>query len=75
MGVNIFMTKPSTVQNKKNHLLLFANNRLIESDKIKKVVDNCYNMYQPKGGFSYFIYLALSVRPDLIDVNVHPSKK
>ena len=75
MGVNIFATKPNTVQNKKNTFLLFANNRLVESDRIKKVVENCYNMYQPKGGFSYFVYLALSVRADLIDVNVHPTKK
>ena len=75
MGVNIFLTKPNTVQSKKNTVLLFANNRLVESDRIRKVFDNAYSMYQPKGGYSYFVYMALSVRPDLIDVNVHPAKK
>ena len=75
MGVNIFMTRQNTVQCKKNTFLMFANNRLVESDKIKKVIDNAYAMQQPKGGYSYFCYLALSVRPDLIDVNVHPTKK
>lgn len=49
--------------------------RLVESEKIKKVIDNAYAVYQPKGGFTYFVYMALSVRPDLIDVNVHPTKK
>ena len=75
MGVNLIMTKPNTVQAKKNVFLLFVNNRLVESDKIRKVVDNAYAMYQPKGGYSYLVYMALSVRPDLIDVNVHPTKK
>lgn len=55
--------------------LLFVNNRLVESDKIKKVLENAYGTYQPKGGYSYLVYMALSVRPDLIDVNVHPTKK
>jgi DNA mismatch repair protein MLH1 len=75
MGVNVFMTKPNTVQSKKNTFLLFANNRLVESERIKRIVDNAYSLYQPKGGYSYFVYMALSVRPDLIDVNVHPTKK
>lgn len=60
---------------KKNALLLFINNRLVENDKIKRTVDAMYNMFQPKGGYSYFVYMALSIRPDLIDVNVHPTKK
>ena len=75
MGVNLFLTKPNTVQAKKNTLLLFANNRLVESTTIKKVIDQAYSIVQPKGGYSYFCYMALSVRPDLIDVNVHPTKK
>jgi len=75
MGANLIMTKPNTVQAKKSVFLLFVNNRLVESDKLKRVIENAYNMYQPKGGYSYLVYLALSVRPDLIDVNVHPTKK
>ena len=75
MGVNLFLTKPNTVQAKKNTLLLFANNRLVESTSIKKVIDQAYSIVQPQGGSSYFCYMALSVRPDLIDVNVHPTKK
>ncbi len=51
------------------------NNRLVESDRIKRIVQNSYDMYQPKGGYSYLVYMALSIRPDLIDVNVHPTKK
>lgn len=75
MGVNLFLTKPNTVTAKKNLFLLFVNNRLVESDKIKRVIDSTYAMYQPKGGYSYLVYMALSVKPELIDVNVHPTKK
>lgn len=75
MGVNLFLTKPNTVQAKKNIFLLFVNNRLVESDRIKKVIDSSYAIFQPKGGYSYYVYMALSVKPDLIDVNVHPTKK
>ncbi len=57
------------------HLTVIVADRLVDSDRIKKVVDSAYAIYQPKGGYSYFVYMALSVRPDLIDVNVHPTKK
>ena len=75
MGVNLYLTRPNTVQAKKNLFLLFVNNRLVESDKIKRIIDTTYSMYQPKGGYSYFVYMALSVKPELVDVNVHPTKK
>ena len=75
MGVNLYLTKPNTVSAKKNMYLLFVNNRLVESDKLKRVVDSTYNLFQPKGGYSYLVYMALSVKPELIDVNVHPTKK
>jgi DNA mismatch repair protein MLH1 len=69
------MSKPTTVQAKKSYLLLFINNRLVESEKIKRAVDSAYQLYQPKGGYSYFVYLAISIPTEQIDVNVHPTKK
>ena len=56
-------------------LLLINLDRLVEAEKIKRVVDSTYALYQPKGNFSYLVYMALSVKPELIDVNVHPTKK
>jgi len=55
--------------------IIFINNRLVEHERIKKTVENAYYSYQPKGSSTYFVYFSLHVRPDLIDVNVHPTKK
>ena len=71
----MLLSKPNTVTYKKSIFLLFINNRLVENDKLKKTCESVYNMFQPKGGYSQFVYMALSIRPDLIDVNVHPTKK
>ena len=45
MGVNMYLTKPNTVTNKKNLFLFFVNNRLVESEKIKRVIDTTYSLY------------------------------
>ncbi|XP_046396691.1 DNA mismatch repair protein Mlh1 [Ischnura elegans] len=53
--------------------LLFINNRLVDSVGIRKVVDQVYSSYLPKGGHP-FIYLSLEINPNNVDVNVHPTK-
>lgn len=47
--------------------------RLVDSSKIKKAIDALYTTYLPKGA-SPFAYLSLSIDPDKVDVNVHPTK-
>ncbi|KAJ3325679.1 DNA mismatch repair protein [Boothiomyces sp. JEL0866] len=59
---------------KKKELILFINNRLIESSSIKKGLDSVYSKYLSKGG-NWFAYISLFIRPENIDVNVHPTKK
>jgi DNA mismatch repair protein MLH1 len=56
-------------------MLLFINNRLVESDKIKRSLDAAYQLFQPKGGYSYFVYLSIDIPTEQIDVNCHPTKK
>jgi DNA mismatch repair protein MLH1 len=59
---------------KKNVLILFINNRLVENASIKKVVDAVYNDILPKHSHP-FVYLSLTMPSQNIDVNVHPTKK
>ncbi|KAI0284621.1 DNA binding protein [Russula aff. rugulosa BPL654] len=59
---------------KKFILLLFINNRLVESSRIKKALEACYTSILPKGT-SPLIYLSLQLDPTTVDVNVHPTKR
>ena len=58
---------------KKFVFLLFINNRLVESTALKKAIESVYSSYLPKGS-SPFVYLSLSIAPENLDVNVHPTK-
>jgi DNA mismatch repair protein MLH1 len=55
-------------------LLLFINHRSVESQAIKKSVEQTYATFLPKGGHP-FIYLSLDIEPQRVDVNVHPTKR
>ncbi|KIJ39060.1 hypothetical protein M422DRAFT_210572 [Sphaerobolus stellatus SS14] len=59
---------------KKMTFLLFINNRLVESPRIKRAIEAVYNPILPKGT-SPFAYLSLHIDPRAVDVNVHPTKR
>lgn len=57
----------------KGVLMLFINQRLVNSPAIKKAIDAVYAAYLPKNQHS-FVYMSLEIVPKNIDVNVHPTK-
>ncbi|KAI8068681.1 histidine kinase-like ATPase [Gongronella butleri] len=59
---------------KKTTLLLFINNRAVDSNNIKRMIESVYSPLLPKGGHP-FVYLSLNINPKNIDVNVHPTKQ
>ncbi|EXJ55263.1 DNA mismatch repair protein MLH1 [Cladophialophora yegresii CBS 114405] len=59
---------------KRTTLLLFINNRSVESSTVKKAIEQTYQLFLPKGGHP-FVYLSLEVEPNRVDVNVHPTKR
>ncbi|EXJ84643.1 DNA mismatch repair protein MLH1 [Capronia epimyces CBS 606.96] len=59
---------------KRTTLLLFINNRSVESSAVKKAIEQTYQMFLPKGGHP-FVYLCLDIDPTRVDVNVHPTKR
>ncbi|WBW72214.1 MutL family protein Mlh1 [Schizosaccharomyces osmophilus] len=61
-------------EDKKSIFIVFINNRLVESIELKNAVDETYSKFLHKGA-SYFVYLSLSMKPEQLDVNVHPSKR
>ncbi|KAH7116047.1 hypothetical protein B0J11DRAFT_116132 [Dendryphion nanum] len=59
---------------KRTSLLLFINHRSVESQVIKKSIEQTYATFLPRGGHP-FIYLSLDIDPQRVDVNVHPTKR
>lgn len=89
-GVFRYVSHPNNGQ-KKLLLLLFINrkflsslliqqislmhtDRLVECPSIKKMIDTIYAQFLPKGHHP-FIYLSLEIKPENMDVNVHPTKR
>ncbi|KAI8334638.1 MutL-like protein 1, colon cancer, nonpolyposis type 2 [Chlamydoabsidia padenii] len=59
---------------KRTTLLLFINNRSVDSLAIKRMIENVYSDLLPKGGHP-FVYLNIEIKPENVDVNVHPTKQ
>ncbi|KAI3648271.1 hypothetical protein MP228_006125 [Amoeboaphelidium protococcarum] len=86
LSVNSIVSDPAqpVESSLKSKLVLFINNRLVESNSIRKAVEAVYNgthnnehvSAQSKGSKqSYWVYLSLQIDPRRIDVNVHPTKR
>jgi len=58
---------------KKQIFILFINDRLVDSQGLRKAIDQVYSIYLAKGSYP-FVYLSLSLDPLNVDVNVHPTK-
>ncbi|MCJ1472421.1 DNA mismatch repair protein [Lambiella insularis] len=68
------LTSNANYHVKKTTILLFINNRSVESSAIKQAIQRIYSAFLPKGGHP-FLYLSLEIEPQRVDVNVHPTKR
>ncbi|KAJ2742765.1 DNA mismatch repair protein [Coemansia sp. BCRC 34301] len=58
----------------KSVFLLFINHRLVDHTPIKRAVESLYTSVLPKASRP-FVYLDLQIKPENVDVNVHPTKR
>ncbi|KAJ2511761.1 DNA mismatch repair protein, partial [Coemansia sp. RSA 2049] len=64
----------STHEMHKSIFLLFINHRLVDHTPIKRAVESLYASILPKASRP-FVYLDLRIKPQNVDVNVHPTKR
>ncbi|KAH9597043.1 hypothetical protein LSM04_001060 [Trypanosoma melophagium] len=76
-GEGVFLisgyTSDVALVNRKPYLCVFVNNRLVESSVIKRAIDTVYSGVLV-GGHRPFTVLFITVPPDRVDVNIHPTK-
>lgn len=69
-----FITNNTYYRSNRNLQFLFVNNRYVFDEKIRSIMEKSISAILPKGKFPCFI-LFIDVKPNLIDVNIHPNKK
>jgi DNA mismatch repair protein MutL len=73
MSVRGFLGKPDFARRSRSEQYMFLNNRSVASRSLGHAVFKAYEHLLEKGTFPLFI-LYLSIDPQKVDVNVHPSK-
>ena len=74
MELKGFISKPTFERSSKKSINVFVNKRPIKCQVFSKALDLVYKNRLPKGKYP-FVVLNLTVSPNDIDVNVHPTKK
>ena len=72
-GVYGFLGKPEIARSNRAELYLFVNRRPIVSRSLYHAIQSGYGELLPRGKYPFAIVL-VNVDPQLVDVNVHPTK-
>ena len=68
-----FIGKPSISRSNRNHINIMINGRYVYCPSVASAVEEAYSTILPRGRRPVVV-LSLTVAPELLDVNVHPSK-
>ena len=68
-----FAGKPIIVKNNRNNMVYFINGRYIKSKIIYGAIEEAYKPFMMQHSYPFCV-LNFEINPELIDVNVHPSK-
>ena len=67
------MALPMHSRSNRNAINLFINDRMIRFPKVQRAVSDAYRRHMPSDRFP-IVVMNIEVDPQLVDVNVHPSK-
>lgn len=73
LRIDGFIGNPTVERSTRSLENYFINGRYIKDKVIERAIEEAYKGYQMKGAFP-FTALYFTIEPELIDVNVHPSK-
>lgn len=68
-----FVSLPSLHRNDRSRIALFVNGRAVHDSNIVFAITQAYHLLMEKGRYPYAVLL-VQMPPDLVDVNVHPTK-
>lgn len=68
-----YLGKPIISKGNRNNMVYFINGRYIKSKIIYNAIEESYKSYMMQHNYPFCV-LHLEIKPELIDVNVHPSK-
>lgn len=69
-----YICKPELSRGNRSFEIYYVNHRYIQSTVIRRALDEAYKPYLMLHKYPV-VFLYLDISPDLIDVNVHPTKK
>ncbi|MEI8215601.1 MAG: DNA mismatch repair endonuclease MutL [Eubacteriales bacterium] len=72
-SLSIFFTNPSFSKSNRKFQVYFVNGRYVHDKLIEKAISSAFAERMPKGRYPA-VFLFLTINPELIDVNIHPSK-
>lgn len=64
---------PSFTRGNRNHQYTYVNGRYIKSEDITEIIEALYKTLIPINRFPVYV-IYIDIKPELIDVNVHPTK-
>lgn len=73
LSISGYIGKPEIARGSRAFENYFVNGRYVKDKIISGAIENAYKGYQMKGSFPFTV-LNISIEPELMDVNVHPSK-
>lgn len=73
ISIQGFLGKPEIARGNRGFEFYFVNGRYVKDRIIQQALEEAYIGYQMKGTYPFAVLL-ITMEPELVDVNVHPSK-